>query len=110
MEVASVELVDSVAMLGRATPSKDVAPTGPAGRRAYAVGDVHGRLDLLDELLRDIETDNSARAPARVTIVFLGDLIDRGPQSGTVCLTPRQSPVLKLAGDLVALALAVCPA
>ena len=71
-------------MLGRATPSKDVAPTGPAGRRAYAVGDVHGRLDLLDELLRDIETDNSARAPARVTIVFLGDLIDRGPQSAQV--------------------------
>jgi serine/threonine protein phosphatase 1 len=59
-------------------------PSVPAGRRAYAVGDVHGRLDLLDELLRRIESDNAARPPARVTIVFLGDLIDRGPDSAQV--------------------------
>ena len=63
---------------------KGSGPSVPAGRRAYAVGDVHGRLDLLDELLRLIETDNAARPSARVTIVFLGDLIDRGPESAQV--------------------------
>ena len=63
---------------------KGSGPTAPTGRRAYAVGDVHGRLDLLDELLWRIESDDAARPSARVTIVFLGDLIDRGPESAQV--------------------------
>lgn len=54
---------------------------GPKAHRAYAIGDVHGRLDLLDEMLATIAADNKARKPARTTIIFLGDLIDRGPQS-----------------------------
>ena len=37
-------------------------PAGPDGYRAYAIGDVHGRLDLLEELLAKIEAD-IARAP-----------------------------------------------
>jgi serine/threonine protein phosphatase 1 len=57
---------------------------GPKGHRAYAVGDVHGRLDLLDEILEKIEEDNARRAAASTTVVFLGDLIDRGPQSAEV--------------------------
>ncbi|HJR83185.1 MAG TPA: metallophosphoesterase family protein [Sphingomicrobium sp.] len=57
---------------------------GPAGHRAYAIGDIHGRLDLLDRMLEKIETDQAARKPARTSIVFLGDLIDRGPQSAGV--------------------------
>lgn len=57
---------------------------GPRGHRAYAIGDIHGRLDLLDELLDKIEADNQARPRATTTIVFLGDLIDRGPQSAEV--------------------------
>lgn len=65
-----------------------VAGTGgcaaPRGHRAYAVGDIHGRLDLLDELLGKIEIDNRSRRKARTTIIFLGDLIDRGPQSAEV--------------------------
>lgn len=44
----------------------------------YAIGDVHGRADLLDVLLRAISEDSSGK-PYR--IVFLGDIIDRGPQS-----------------------------
>lgn len=71
-------------MLDRIKPLKGSGRSVPAGRRAYAVGDVHGRLDLLDELLRRIEADNASRPPARVTIVFLGDLIDRGPESAQV--------------------------
>jgi serine/threonine protein phosphatase 1 len=60
-------------------------PQGAGGWRAYAIGDVHGRLDLLDGLLRQIEKDHSARGKsAKALLVFLGDLIDRGPQSSEV--------------------------
>jgi serine/threonine protein phosphatase 1 len=48
------------------------------------VGDIHGRLDLLNEILERIAADNADRKSARTTIVFLGDLIDRGPQSAEV--------------------------
>jgi len=53
----------------------------PAGRRVYAVGDIHGRLDLLEQLLALIDEDNRARGDAGVELVFLGDLVDRGPDS-----------------------------
>jgi serine/threonine protein phosphatase 1 len=47
----------------------------------YAIGDIHGRLDLLEELLGKIFTDDEARRPAETLLIFLGDLIDRGPDS-----------------------------
>jgi serine/threonine protein phosphatase 1 len=59
-------------------------PAGKAGARAYAVGDIHGRLDLLDILLGQIEADIEKRPPRRTFIIFLGDLIDRGPDSAGV--------------------------
>lgn len=66
----------------RATLAGD--PAIPDGRRVYAIGDVHGRDDLLQRLLARIEADHAARRPAAATIVFLGDLIDRGPASRQV--------------------------
>ena len=46
----------------------------------FAIGDVHGRADFLEELLHEI-----ARKTQRLTetyrVVFLGDIIDRGPGS-----------------------------
>ncbi len=57
---------------------------GPDGYRAYAVGDVHGRLDLLDRMLSTIEADIAARSESHNVIIFLGDLIDRGPASAAV--------------------------
>jgi serine/threonine protein phosphatase 1 len=62
----------------------------PDGERVYAIGDLHGCADLLDELLARIDADDAARAPARTTLVFLGDLIDRGPASATVVERLRQ--------------------
>lgn len=56
-------------------------PSLPAGLRIYAVGDIHGHLDLLDELLSRINADIALRPPARAVFVFLGDYIDRGPCS-----------------------------
>lgn len=57
---------------------------GKDGARAYAVGDIHGRLDLLDQMLALIETDIAGRPAARNFVVFLGDLIDRGADSAGV--------------------------
>lgn len=56
-------------------------PSLPAGIRIYAIGDVHGRLDLLDELLGEIDADLAGRPAARAIVVFLGDYIDRGNSS-----------------------------
>jgi serine/threonine protein phosphatase 1 len=56
-------------------------PSLPAGLRIYAVGDIHGRLDLLDELLSRVNADVALRPTARPVFVFLGDYIDRGPSS-----------------------------
>jgi serine/threonine protein phosphatase 1 len=53
----------------------------PPGQRIYAIGDVHGRFDLLQDLIARIEADNSTRGQAETHVVMLGDLIDRGPQS-----------------------------
>lgn len=59
-------------------------PAGAAGHRAYVVGDIHGRLDLLDLLLDKIHADMDMRAPRPTMLVFVGDLIDRGPASAEV--------------------------
>jgi serine/threonine protein phosphatase 1 len=53
----------------------------PAGERIYAIGDIHGRRDCLDRLLVAIDEDEKSRAPADTTVVFLGDLVDRGNDS-----------------------------
>lgn len=54
----------------------------PPGHAVYAIGDIHGRADLLDVLLDRISSD-AARHPADETrtLVFLGDYIDRGTSS-----------------------------
>jgi serine/threonine protein phosphatase 1 len=56
-------------------------PSVPAGQRVYAIGDVHGCLTLLEQLLDQIEADHRSRGPAEKHLVFLGDLMDRGPNS-----------------------------
>ena len=62
----------------------DAAPAVPPGRRVYAVGDIHGRSDLLDAALHRIADDDGAREAAETTLIFLGDLVDRGPDSAGV--------------------------
>lgn len=64
--------------------SPRTAYAGPAGTRLYAVGDIHGRRDLLDELLTLIEDDILAHPVPKAALVFLGDYIDRGPASAEV--------------------------
>jgi len=58
----------------------------PDGEIVYAVGDIHGRLDLLEQAIEAIGR-HAAKAPATSErrIVFLGDYVDRGPDSaGTI--------------------------
>ena len=59
-------------------------PAGPKGHRAYVVGDVHGRLDLLERMLTMVEADFAQRPVRRATLMFVGDLIDRGADSAGV--------------------------
>lgn len=61
--------------------SMDGEPSGKPGARAYAVGDIHGRLDLLDDILQQIKADIAKQPASETYVVFLGDLIDRGPDS-----------------------------
>lgn len=60
-------------------------PCPAAGDRIFAIGDIHGRADLLDGLLSRLQTV-AAAAPADRSpmLLFLGDYIDRGDQSSTV--------------------------
>jgi serine/threonine protein phosphatase 1 len=59
-------------------------PAGPPGYRAYVIGDVHGRLDLLEDLLARIYAELQHRPASRTLLAFVGDLIDRGPNSAQV--------------------------
>jgi serine/threonine protein phosphatase 1 len=51
------------------------------GARLYAIGDVHGRLDLLDRLHGLIRADAAKAPPGRRKLIHLGDYVDRGPDS-----------------------------
>jgi serine/threonine protein phosphatase 1 len=66
--------------------SRIAAPRGrvPEGTRIYAIGDIHGRLDLLDSVLARIDTDMGADPAPNAIRIFLGDYIDRGPDSKRV--------------------------
>ena len=86
----------------RARPAS--APRTPEGARVYAVGDIHGRLDLLRRLHGLIAEDARGAPAATMTIVYLGDYIDRGLDSQRVidCLldeTPKGLTAIYLMGN-----------
>jgi serine/threonine protein phosphatase 1 len=67
-----------------AAPSRSVNASAPADTRIYAVGDIHGRADLLSEITTRIDDDIRRRPIAHTVEVYLGDYIDRGPHSRAV--------------------------
>lgn len=66
------------------TPPAAAPPAAPEGMRLYAVGDVHGCRAHLRILLGRIAADAAGTAQAAIRIVFLGDYVDRGPDSAGV--------------------------
>ncbi|MDA0996935.1 MAG: metallophosphoesterase [Proteobacteria bacterium] len=68
----------------RSSPQRHPGLDIPDGLRLYAIGDIHGRLDLLRRLDRLIAADALASPADRRLIVFLGDYVDRGPDSAGV--------------------------
>lgn len=62
----------------------------PAGLRAYAIGDIHGRRDLFEALIGAIDADDASLPPADTTVILLGDLVDRGADSAGVIALARE--------------------
>jgi len=77
------------------SPAPARRPSAPPDCRIYAIGDIHGRLDLLKALHEQIADDRRARPrEGSDTIVYLGDYVDRGPASREVidCLLDEPLP------------------
>jgi len=68
----------------RRTKAPSVRPLVPDGLRIYAVGDIHGRADLLERLFSRIDEDLKDHPIAETMHIFLGDYIDRGRDSAAV--------------------------
>ena len=83
-------ILDPLKNLFRSGGKKAAGPRVPDGERYYVIGDIHGRLDLFDPLIDAIEADITAKAPAVVSIVLLGDLVDCGADSAGVIRRSRK--------------------
>lgn len=78
----------------------DALPWPDCSERLYAIGDIHGRLDLLEALIAEIDADLATAPPQRpFRLLFLGDYIDRGPASRDVLerlAAMRSDPALRV--------------
>jgi len=78
-------------------------PRVPDGVRVYAIGDIHGCADLLDQTLGRIDLDLTRNPVATNFQIFLGDYIDRGPASREVVdrlvVRHRLHPTIFLKGN-----------
>jgi len=59
-------------------------PVVPHATRVYAIGDIHGRLDLLEHIEEMIQRDVDQGGPDRRVVVYLGDYVDRGMEARQV--------------------------
>lgn len=75
--------------------SSDPKPSIPAGQRVYAIGDIHGRLDLLTDLHEQIQADAATVPEATTkTVIYLGDYIDRGLNSKEIIDLLLKNPLV----------------
>lgn len=82
-------MLRSLAQLFRSPAPAAPPACVPAGQRWYVIGDIHGRSDLFRELAGAIDADDAAAPMADTTVVLLGDLVDRGPDSAGVIALAR---------------------
>ena len=82
-------MISTLRQMLRARDRRPIAAI-PPGERVYAIGDIHGRLDLFRALIEAVEADDAAQGPADTTVVLLGDLVDRGPDSAGVIAAARE--------------------
>jgi serine/threonine protein phosphatase 1 len=73
-------MLENIIKKFRKPPQPHVTPHTPKNQRIYAIGDIHGRADLLEQLHEKIAAD-AENFSGKKTIVYLGDYIDRGEQS-----------------------------
>jgi serine/threonine protein phosphatase 1 len=88
--------ISHLTMLARFLRSRDdiTRPAAtPDGTVVYAIGDIHGRLDLMAEIHEHIADHARTAGRSRRVIVYLGDLVDRGPQSREVVEQLIASPM-----------------
>lgn len=78
------------------TPSITVPYRTAPNTRVYAIGDVHGCAELLDELLQQITADAQVvlddSPNTELYLIYLGDLVDRGPDSRACIERVMQGP------------------
>lgn len=76
----------------RRQENADAHPHVPKGVRIYVIGDIHGEIDLLEELHEKMLADAKNSPTDRVLQIFLGDYIDRGLESKGVVDWLMRSP------------------
>lgn len=64
--------------------AEGAVPRVPHGVRLYAIGDIHGRVDLLQTLQHKIDADRAAHPDQKHVEIYLGDYVDRGADSAAV--------------------------
>ena len=95
-------MIKALSKIFRSDKAAKPLPSVPEGERYYVVGDIHGRCDLFEALVQAIEHDEKD-CEGKSTIILLGDLVDRGPDSAGVIAIARalenQRPMRFLAGN-----------
>ena len=95
-------MIKALSKIFRSDKAARPLPSVPEGERYYIVGDIHGRCDLFAALKDAIEQDE-ADSDAKSTVILLGDLVDRGPDSAGVIALAREwqtrRPMRFLAGN-----------
>ena len=83
----------AIGRLFRGPSAPAVSPRVPDRTRVYAVGDIHGCAGLLADIHRQIRADAASAADLRKVVIYLGDYVDRGPESRLVIETLVSDPL-----------------